>query len=300
MANIFGFKNFSELMLAKQLGKIPDDAHVLFCRALPDRASLSNLPPTCRCPKCNACLSTVSAAVNSPVAAVLGRCATCLKEEFYFITSEPTSSVDIIVIMGPQTAPQYVAELNAIDCRKCGSRMVPRPALQKGTIRNVVPVLLSCESCKSAANFIFWDTPLFYFEHCVRVGSSLIDVSPEAAVVFYVAAVENFLQKTFLFAGDFNIFLVERRRVSFQQLREARDIFDSYFGVDISKAAGVDNWTALQDAVQKRHYIVHNAGHDKNFAPVAVTIDYATKVQRVVEDFAKTRLDPILRRKMVY
>jgi hypothetical protein len=147
-------------------------------------------------------------------------------------------------------------------------------------------------------NIVFWDPPRNYYQHSLKIGDRVRQVSPQAAVVFYVSALENYLQKVFLSASSFNKYLVRKRCVNFQNLEEAKEVFQEFFSLNLAQLAGSD-WKIMVDAVKKRNMIVHNAGHDKNFNLVNVDDSDASTVRETISAFVDNTLRPELRKKYV-
>jgi len=130
------------------------------------------------------------------------------------------------------------------------------------------------------------------------MGDRVNQVSPQAAVVFYVSALENYLQKAFLSTSSFNKYLVRKRRVNFQNLEEAKEVFQEFFSLNLAQLAGSD-WQTMVDAVKKRNMILHNAGHDKNFNPVNVDDALASTIRQTISAFVEKTLRPELRKRYV-
>jgi len=157
---------------------------------------------------------------------------------------------------------------------------------------------LQCSNCRECMNIVFWDPPRNYYQYNFNIGDRVRQVSPQAAVVFYVSALENYLQKAFLSASSFNKYLVRKRHVNFQNLKEAKEIFQEFFNLNLAQLAG-DDWQIMVDATNKRNMIIHNAGHDKNFTPVNVDDVFASKIRETISAFVDNTLRPELRKRYV-
>ncbi len=302
---IKAFHRFSELASAfPGIQKQNPDEDVFICSEFPTRQDLEGLVGHMRCSKCSGSrMGLVAVELNPPAAAVMTRCLDCLEEEFCFVTSEKTTSPDIAIFEGSSKSLLYEGLFKKFTC--------PRPTCHalwddlgidkdRYALKNILPVLARCSKCRERFNIIFWDHPLTYFDHAAKLGNTLLKVSPEAALVFYASALENFLQKAFIFASDFNLFLSNNRKVSFQNLNEANKIYKEYFEIDLVDISGKADWQELQRCLQNRHSIVHNAGHDKNFMPIEVSEDDAQQFHDIVTDLVRNKLDKLLRKKLVY
>lgn len=225
----------------------------------------------------------------------------CLKDTFLFISSERSvSSSDIAVFPGSSKSTYYRGLFQQFKCPVCDSIWGPLGIdLASFYYHLILPVLASCSKCKERFNVVFYDTPWTYYSEADRLGDTVLEVSPAAALVFYVAALENFLTKAFAFSSEENRLLVLQRKVSFQDLRTAKKIFREQYATNLPQLCGNAAWQAIMAAVQDRHSIVHNAGHDKNLNPINITHERARIVLKHIESLV-SNLDPIMKRKCVY
>lgn len=299
---IKGFHRFSELASAfPGIQRQNPDENVFVCRQFPSRQDLEGLVGHMRCSRCSESrMGLVAVELNPPAAAIMTRCLNCMCEAFCFVTSEDTTSPDTAIFPGSSKSRRHEDLFKQFTCPACHA-LWDDLDIDKDLydLKTILPVLARCSKCRERFNVIFWDSPLTYFDYAVDVGNALLEVSPEAALVFYACALENFLQKAFVFASDFNRFLVKRRRASFQDMKEAKAIYKEYFKIDLVALSGTD-WQAIVEAVTKRNMIVHNAGHDHRFMPIDVSKDYAQQFRDTVTDLVKDKLDKLLRQKLAY
>jgi RNase P subunit RPR2 len=300
---ILGFHKLSRLVdEMKNPASEIHDQHVLVCRELPSEKQLISLAPSLICKNCRTTtMKAVSAGVNPPAATLLSRCLTCLKEAFLFVCAHDTNSGDIAVFPGSSKSEYHKTLFEGFKCPKC-EKPFPDLRLDRTTyeFRIVLPVHARCQHCGACFNIVFRDSPLNYFSEALRLGDSVADASPAAALVFYVAAMENVLQKCFTFASRFNHFLVhECKALRFQNLDLAARLYKEYFELDLRQMIG-SNWQTIIQATQKRNNIVHNAGHDRKFNPVIVTKAEVEQLRVILWDWVQKELDPAMKSKFVY
>lgn len=297
-----GFHRFAELAAA--IGRIEQKdpgSQVLVCRELPQREQVLSLASTLRCKDCGpGTLGVVAAHINPPAAALMCRCQKCLKAVYLFISSKDTTNADLAIFPGSSKSQYYQALFDQFKCPKCKEKF---PELGLATSQydylTILPIAAQCDKCGACFNILFWDNPLTYFSCAFRTGDKVSGVSPEAALVFYVAGLENLLQKAFVFASRFNHFLVAKRKLSFQDLKRAAEVYREFFGLNLKELAR-KSWQPLIEAVQKRNCILHNAGHDQKFNPVQITTGEINDLRKLIWDFVETRLDLQLKRLCVY
>lgn len=98
---------------------------------------------------------------------------------------------------------------------------------------------------------------------------ALIAHDPGAAVLFGVAAFEAYCADVFSDLGDFEKYLLKKRRVNMQNADEVREIFQLRFKVDI--ASNHLAWTTLKSVIRWRHVLAHRAGLDREGKIVRIT-----------------------------
>jgi len=299
---ILGFNRFAEL--AATIGKIEEKdpgSQVLVCRELPQREQLLSLAPSVCCKSCGpGTLGVVAAHINPPAAALMCRCQKCLEAVHLFISRKDTTNTDLAIFPGSSKSQYYQDLFNQFKCPKCKERF-PELGLDRSQYDyvTILPIVARCDKCGTCFNILFWDNPLTYFSCAFRIGDKVSDVSPEAALVFYVSGLESLLQKAFVFASRFNHFLVAKRKVSFQDLNRAAEIYKAFFNLDLKQLAS-KAWQPLVEAVRKRNCVLHNAGHDQQFNPIQITIGEIGNLRNLIWDFVDKGLDPELKRLCVY
>ncbi len=299
---IRGFNTFAEFRRAfpqLQLDPSAKDENVFVTLTLPTEPELLAVHSDARCPSCGGPMSVVASDRRSNCGALLLRCSACFKDHFLFITSERTTSPDVCIFRMSPKRDSTQSLFDGFKCMQCNNPF-QLDALDTGgyDIKTIIAIHMKCSSCRVCMNILFWDSPTNYYEHAIALGDAARPHAPEAAHVFYVAALENYLQKCFIAASDFNKFLVRSRKTGFQNLGEAKEVYREYFGIDLPALAG-NTWQSLMDAVHVRNMIVHNAGHDMKFNPIRVTESDANSVRRQITDFVENALRLQTRQRMV-
>ncbi len=296
---IRGFRTFEELrehFPELQMNSQMRNENVYVCLALPGTGEFLELHKQRRCVKCTGSMNVVAHDLNETCGVMMLRCSSCLEDEFLFITRERTTSADVCVF---QMAPKLKTTRSLFDGFKCLSCKRELEGITVDTaaydIKTIVATHLRCGHCGECMNIVFWDPPRNYFAYSIQLGDSVRMASAYAALVFYVSALENYLQKSFLAASSFNKFLVLTRRVSFQNLHEASALFKQYFNLELPKIAG-DRWEIMMGAVKKRNMIIHNAGHDKAFNRIDVDDHAVETIRTAIHGFVDDALRPELRK----
>jgi len=299
---IRGFKTFEELR--SRLGELQSDKarckeNVFVSLTLPSEKELLELGTDCKCEKCGNDVRVVDFDLNKSCGALMLRCVSCYEDYFLFITKEQTTSPDVCIFRMSPKLGSTQSLFAQFECPGCKQAFQPIGVDTTGyDIKTIVATHLSCSNCRECMNIVFWDRPHNYYEHSLKLGDCVKQVSPEAALVFYVSALENYLQKVFVWASSFNKYLVVRRHVSFQNLREANEVFKQFFALNLAQHAGGD-WEVMLDAVRKRNMIVHNAGHDNKFNPISVDDGVAETVRETVSKFVDVTLRPEVRKRYI-
>jgi len=299
---IRGFQTFQEMYTRfpkLQSDRATCEENVFVSLTLPSEKEFVDLHKHCQCRKCRNGVSLVAFDLNDSCGALMVRCRSCYEDQFFFITKEQTTSPDIcIFIMSPklESTQSLFAGFKCPSCKQLFQGITVDTTAYD--IKTIVATHLQCSNCRQCMNIVFWDPPRNYYQHSLKIGDRVRQVSPQAAVVFYVSALENYLQKAFLSASSFNKYLVRKRCVNFQNLEEAKEVFQEFFSLNLAQLAG-SNWEIMVDAVKKRNMIVHNAGHDKNFNLVNVDDADASTVRETISAFVDNTLRPELRKKYV-
>jgi hypothetical protein len=241
------------------------------------------------CPECNGMsLGLLGYEVSDRVAALYARCRQCRAPVFAFFSEEPPESPDIVVVMSPAKDDETGRQLRELSCSACGSalQILHMRDSENYDILRLLPAQVRCPQCAgSVRNIIFWDRPEYYLRQALSIADEVSPCSPRAELVFLVAALETFLQKAFLFQSTSNKLLVERRKVSFQSLKEARDFYKEFMEVDLKTLTDDRQWSVLANAIQTRHGLIHNAGFDKRFEPIVVSPTDLPGLRTAVIDF---------------
>jgi len=256
---------------------------------LPDFEHILALVGASACTKCSEMsLRLLGYEVSDKVAALFGRCKQCREPVFTFFSEEPPESPDIIVVMCSAKNEAICKELRELSCPVCNSTLeiLYKRDSKDYDIQRLLPVQAKCPNCSgSLYNIIFWDRPEYYFRQALALADEVIPCSPCGGLVFLVSALETFLQKAFLFQSTSNKFLVERRRVNFQSLQEARDFYDRFMRVDLKALATDSQWNMLANAIRDRHGLIHNAGFNKRFELVKVSPSDLPPLRAAIVDF---------------
>lgn len=264
-------------------------AKVIQISPLPDFEHIQALVGASPCPKCNEFgLRLLGYEVSGKVAALFGRCRQCREPVFAFFAEETPQSPDIIVVMCSAKDEAICMQLRELTCPECNS---PLSVLYKRDsedydIQRLLPAQAKCPSCPgSLRNIIFWDRPEYYFRQALALADEVILCSPRGGLVFLVSALETFLQKAFLFQSTCNKFLIERRKVNFQSLQDARDVYKVYMAVDLKDLATDSQWDTLETAIRDRHGLIHNAGFDRQFELIKVRSSDLTPLRAAIVSF---------------
>lgn len=276
----------------ENLVKYPDllsAAKVMQISPLPEFQHIQALVEASACPKCNGMsLVLLGYEISDKVAALFGRCRQCRESVFAFFSEEPPESPDIIVVMCSAKDEGIRKQLRELSCPVCNSTLeiLYERDSKDYDIQRLLPVQAKCPNCAgSLRNIIFWDRPEYYFRQALALADEVIPCSPRAGLVFLVSALETFLQKAFLFQSTSNKFLIERRRVNFQSLQEARDFYAEFMDIDLRALTTDSQWNVLANAIRDRHGLIHNAGFDKRFEPIAVSPSDLPPLRAAVIDF---------------
>lgn len=266
---------------------------------LPSREQAFDLVARLTCEKCGSQkLGLVGFETNPPVAVVMARCKDCLTDTHVFLSTKDDVRFRVVHCLAPMKGTHATDQLSSTNCFECGA---PNESLETPSFRfkRIWPTLLKCTKCPASVNFIFHETPINYYVHNIQIADSVKSTSAAAALVFYASALEVYLQKAFAFHSDFNDFLITNRRVSFQDLRGATDIYKASFGLDLPSLAGV-GWQTLVAAFKQRNLVVHHASMDQDFNPIVIAGSFLDDVKRETESLVRKKLDEELRRRLVY
>ncbi len=256
---------------------------------LPDFEYVQALVSASRCPKCSAMsLRLLGYEISDKVAALFGRCKQCCSPVFAFFSEERPDSPNIIVVMSSAKDEAVCKELSELSCPVCNLKLevMYKRDSEDYDIQRLLPAQVKCSNCSGGSrNIIFWDRPEYYFRQALALADEVIPCSSRGGLVFLVAALETFLQKAFLFQSTTNYLLIKRRKVNFQSLQEARDLYNDTMGIDLIAYATDRQWNMLGNAIRDRHGLIHNAGFDKRFELIKVDASDLPRLRAAIVDF---------------
>lgn len=297
-----GFKTFGELLQwfpTSQLDPNTREENVFVSLTLPNEDDLRSIQEYARCSKCGGSVCVVASDLRPPCAALMTRCRSCYQDHFFFVTQEKSTSSDIAIFTMSPKAGSTKSLFDGFTCPQCSKPFHLEPIdTSSYDLKTIVATHLRCTACSNRQNVVFWDPPRNYFTYCIELGDKARPIIPAAALVFYVAAVENYLQKCFISSSPFCKYLVSSRRIGFQDLQVANNVYQNYFNLSLSDLAG-SNWLLLSSAVKKRNMIVHNAGHDQQFNQIEITDAELQTIRDSAVAFVNEKLRPEMRKRMV-
>lgn len=268
---------------------------------LPSTEDVENLTSACSCRECGEkAIRLLAYETSGKVGGFVGRCKECNSLFTGFFSEERPWSADLIIAHGSSKSIAYRDDIERMRCPLCNSSMQIRfqKSADEYDVLTVLPMMVSCTQpgCECKINVIFWDTPKSYFHVAMNLADEVTPCSPRVGLVFLVSAFETYLQKAFMFQSPRNKFLIERRKVNFQSLKEARDVYRQFMDVDIKDFTNNQGWEILTNAIKDRHGLIHNAGLNRRFEEIVVTNERVGALKQVVVDFID-QLNPELERK---
>lgn len=263
-----------------------DLCHVFQCSPLPTIDQVETLICSIRCEKCSGTkLWLLDYAITGICSAFIARCLGCHEPAIGYFCEEPLMSADIIVMLGSSKEEEYRQAIPKTTCPICKATDIVGdfPATAGLVPQAVLPARLACKNCGFAINIVIWDYPKYYFKKAKKIFEEALSASPKIALVFAIGALETYLQKVFIWKNNKNAWLVSNRKVSFQDISKAEDLFKTFFEIDLSELAGETNWRTIKEALGKRNCIIHNGGLDKNHDTIHVTKQCAIDVMAAIE-----------------
>jgi hypothetical protein len=277
---------------AENLQKFPDllsKVKVMQISPLPDLMHIQELVKVSICPKCGKPnLALLGYEISGNIAAIFSRCKQCLNPIFTFLSEEPPESNDLIIVMNSAKDKSICEQIRTLKCPECN---LPLEVIYKREsndydIQRLLPAQIRCTKCpRSLRNIVFWDRPEYYYQQALKIVDEVINSSPRAALAFLVSAFETYLQKSFLFQSTSNKFLVERRKVNFQSLDEAKDLYMQFMDLDIKNLVTDGEWTILKKGAQNRHGLIHNAGFNRRFESIEVNSSDVSELRTAITNF---------------
>ena len=128
--------------------------------------------------------------------------------------------------------------------------------------------------------------PYDIFKLNIEKSEKLISGSPEAAIILAISAFEAFCSKVFSEKGPLEKYLIDKRRVSFQQLDSTKEIFRLHFGIDLT--ADSISWQMLQKMLKYRHELIHSAGVNKDGSLVRIDRNFASEGMEAIKKLVST------------
>lgn len=264
--------------------------NVIQVSPLPKIQDVEALISGCECRECGMkSIRLIAYEISGSVGAVLGRCNSCRTLLWVFFSQDGAWSADLIIAIGSSKSGAYREQLKSLECKMCGSKMevqFKKPDNEYDFLL-VLPMMVACtnKKCDCRLNVIFWDTPKSYFQLALKFAEEVIPYSPRAALVFIVSALETYLQKAFMFKSPSNKFLVQKRKVNFQHLEEANDIYKQFMGIDLKLNISNQEWELLANSITRRHGLIHNSGLDRNFEEILVDANEIEPLKKLVVKF---------------
>lgn len=279
-----GLSNLSEKLF--ELG------HVFQVSPLPDGSALRRILEQCICSNCKSKgIYFLAYEKVGTIAALAGRCKNCRADYWAFFSECRPYSGDIIIVWGSTKAGSFKGEIDGFPCSKCGSLIKATQFKESSEydFQMVLPLLLECtgSSCNVKHNTIFYDCPMAYFELALAMVDETLKASHRGGLVFTMSALETYLNKAFMFLEPRARYLVKKRKVNFQSLQDTKELYEEYFGIDLSATISKQDWSYLGDAMTKRHCLIHNAGLDINFSEISLSFEYVERAKQIVKDFIK-------------
>jgi hypothetical protein len=244
---------------------------------LPSRAELTPLIERISCPSCGGAQGIASFESGVAVAAYLVRCRKCVRWYVGFVSTHThVDPGNVVVAFGNPKSAEYRSQLgDGTKCRVCGEpNQDPGLALETFRYKTLLPFLIHCTKCDVRPICVaFVQEPRRYAEHNIQIARQIVERSPAAAYAFCVAALEAFLLRAYVLDSDTRFQEVFGSKFSFQRLSDANRKFKTStdHSFNLFDLAGQKRWQFLLDAVEKRHFIVHNAGLDAALNSVVVT-----------------------------
>jgi len=125
------------------------------------------------------------------------------------------------------------------------------------------------------------EDPREVFKINIERARNMLAYDPGTAVILGVSAFEAFCSDKFASLGEFEKYLVDSRRISFQQLETVKEIFRIRFGVDLTQDDS--SWKVLHDIFNSRHSLIHRGGVRKDGSLVRVDEEGSRKGLNAIE-----------------
>lgn len=213
-----------------------------------------------RCNKCASMklrpLAFVRGENNS---AFLVECIECYDLTPFVFTKKQLSTPDVVINIVENVGDldkQIRKEPSHGTCSKCKKGIYQ--SIDKSICNRMSLDIVECDSCHFSAPIIsIVRNTLFAYSYDIKLGKKVAGEFPEIALVFCVAALETYFRQLFQYHSELNEYLVERRRINFQNLAETKTILKKEFGIDIAKLVQKD-WNFLCERFRMRHKVIHH------------------------------------------
>lgn len=218
---------------------------------------------------CNNCGSTSS---FRPVAGVGGehssafcyQCMVCCHHATFVHSDRQLSTRDVIINIVEAVRDlneQIRKEPSGGICPKCGQGNYRSVDVSESNRMRLD--IVECTNCHFSAPIISIPRDILYaYGHDMQLAKEVAGNFPEIALVFCVAALETYFRQLFMYESELHRYLVEERRINFQNLRDTRMVLKKQFGFDIMKLIEKD-WDFLLNSFELRHRVIHCASFDK-------------------------------------
>lgn len=243
--------------------------------------------------KCGECQSSniknITYVEHKTSGAYYYRCLDCLKDNWLYLSSEMTTSADVVIVMGSHKKKVYKDELNKSLCPVCDSEthIDMKADHFKDELPLIHPMRLSCakKGCDFVMNMIFYNSPKSYFTHAIGLAKSVVKVSSEASIVLAVSSLEVYLEKAFYFSNEKNRFLCIERKINFQNIKDVKKSYKNLVNIDLPNLVDNRIWESISNLIKVRHRIVHNGGFDKYYDQIEIAENEAESAINDIQKF---------------
>jgi hypothetical protein len=237
--------------------------------------------------KCNCSSSKLR-----PLAFVIGEnnsafvyeCIECYKTHPFVYTKKPLSTYDtiLVIVNNVEDLKKQLEKESPNICSKCKSGSTKSIDVIK--CKRMALDILECNKCGFSVPAIsVVRSTLFAYSYDIQLGKKVAKEYPQISLVLCVSALETYFRQLFKYRSELNEFLVKKRRVNFQSLKETKAIFKKEFGIDIVKLVEKD-WQFLNEKFEMRHGIIHNASFDKYGNKIDISEQGINKLFSIVDD----------------
>lgn len=265
---------------------------VIWANKLPTPDQISELCGYVKCKTCGSSnIKKIGYEAHKNNGAFYYRCLDCLAQNWLFISTEKTTSADIVIVYGTHKKHIYKKEIESLTCPICKSETHSNAESEyfRDELPLIFPLKIFCtnQECNFVSNMIFWNCPDSFFQHTIGLAKSVLSNSGEAAVILAVAALETYLEKAFYFSNEENRFLCKDRKINFQNLTDVKKSYKYLLNINLPTLVDNPTWEKITDAIKKRHRIIHYGGFDEYYEQIEVTEDLAKEIVERIESLVK-------------